>query len=244
MLLCYLDGGRYLCQKRGRGQKLATALQCHQDLSNWHKIRLEFLPYLVCYWHFIIYKTKTYGFYLIWRLRWPFESFLHALHASSRFKNVTKELLLKTGHPILYLFFARMFVFNLIHWQPELHLWCQSVITAFRGCYCCLSVSRRDTTVCWQRQKTDYRFCQHAAVKEKVKWWMLGCLAKRPTTITSFAGRVLSLVLGSVHQLTKPWCAMSVFELQNVWELWRPKIEKKNATAKLLLFKKKDWNPI
>lgn len=98
----------------------------------------------------------------------------------------------------------------------------EAVIVAY------LSVSWRDTTVCWQRQKTDYRFCQHVAVKEKVRWRMLVCLAKRSATITSFAGRVLSLVLGSVHQITKPWRAMSVFDLPNVWELWRPKKKKKS----------------
>lgn len=33
-----------------------------------------------------------------------------------------------------------MFVFSLMHSQPELHLWCESVTTVFGGCYCCLSI--------------------------------------------------------------------------------------------------------
>lgn len=108
------------------------------------------------------------------------------------------------------------------------------------GCYCCLSVSRRDTTVCWQRRKTDYRFCQHAAVKEKVRWWMLGCLAKGPATKTSCAGP--AAVIGPRARCVssqKPRRAMQASLNRRMFENCGVlKEKKKNATAKLLLSKK------
>lgn len=72
----------------------------------------------------------------------------------------------------------------------------------------------------------------------KVRWWKPGCLAIWPPTITSCAGQVLSLVLSSVRQLTKPWRAASVFEPPNVWELWRPEREKKRQWSFFCFFKK------
>lgn len=224
MFLGNLDGRLYQCKKKDRNwqQHVVAIKTCSEVAKTIIAIKLVVTSLLVYRWNFIIYRTKTFGVGLIWRSRWSFESLRHA--APSGFEYAVEELL---------------------HASPRVRnqnysFGVRASRQASGGCYCCLSVSRRDTTVCWQPRKTDYRFCQHAArdgKSEVMNARLFGKTACNKNKLCG-AGRCdwSSARCISAHKNPDAPCASLNHRMfENCGVL---KERKKNATAKLLLSKK------
>lgn len=173
----------------------------------------------------------------MWSLHWSFESLWHV--APSVFRYVTGELLhTSSPHQRLFGQIVRLFAWcdrdqNYSFGVRASQRRSEAIIAAY------LSPGIRLSADSDGKQITVFVSTQPWG--EKVSWWMLDCLAKQPATKTSYAGRVLWLVLGLVRQLTKTptgharlWTA----ECLRIVASWK---RKKKCYSEASFVKKKGW---